>query len=997
MLTLGMHTLQLLSLILYFAATVFVPALKVPSKAVVHLVAHTHSDLGWLKTVDQYTYGLNNSIQFADVTTIINSVVEGLLANPERKFTYVEIGFFSWWWSRQSVSMREKVRGLVANGQLQFANGGWCMHDEATTHYIDMIDQTTLGHRWLLRELNVVPLVGWQADAFGHSATQASLLTSRAGFNGTFFARIDYREYEDRVKRGGRQFWWDASPSLPDLKTFAEANLHATYCSAAGYKWDLADQLESARTFTQADDIIDDNASERYNVPVVLKHFKDEVARSLQATRGANVMWTMGCDFTYMVSEFWFGKMDKLIKIANDDGEFTVRYSTPYEYMMAKLDEAVNAKTKYETSTGDFFPYASAAHEFWTGFYSSRPTLKRLIRMLSSYWVASRQLQFLAGVPSGDLPLLSDALAIAQHHDAVTGTARQHVTFDYVKRLVAGYNDDFSVRLRTALTGRLFNLSNVSHCLLSNVSACNATATGLAKKGSKLTVMVWNPSVHPNVNTFLQIPVPRRDIRVEGNGVKSFSVYGSPTQVSDYSNVNANWQPYTIGIILSLGKTSSLTLSTPGKYDIPRKESHFGYSLKSVVSRDRRGGFTLTSDHLKVRFGVNGRLKSIEVLSVGQEVLVEHDWCYFKSSRGEDPSGISGGAYIMRPVSDNVCEPISTDKVESIIIDETIGIVEQRFGNDLVQRVILHGDTVDLEFTSLGIPVKDGFGRELVARFSTSVNNSGIFYTDSNGREMQRREVDKRRNYPFVQTESVAGNYYPVSSLIFINDTETQFNVFTDAAMGGTSINNGEVLLTTHRRLLLDDQKGVSEPLNETEFITAYEGDPSMNEKGRGKHYGNPLRVRGTLTISVGRSGPSAMRRVREQLDEKYFSPIAVYSTGSTPNLNCSLELTQISPSVQIITTQLLNKTTLLLRIAHRYAVGEDDERSKSVEMELRSLIPNELDYNVESIDEVSLTTNTLLRTGLDTVVLKPMDVRTFLFHMREHKWRGMSVSCMGV
>jgi lysosomal alpha-mannosidase len=87
-----------------------------PNKLNIHLVAHTH--VGWLKTVDQYFYGSNSSIQKAGVQYIIDSAVGSLLKNNKRRFIYVETAFFWKWWKLQDSVMKEAVKALVANGKV---------------------------------------------------------------------------------------------------------------------------------------------------------------------------------------------------------------------------------------------------------------------------------------------------------------------------------------------------------------------------------------------------------------------------------------------------------------------------------------------------------------------------------------------------------------------------------------------------------------------------------------------------------------------------------------------------------------------------------------------------------------------------------------------------------------------------------------------------------------------------------------------------------------
>lgn len=56
-------------------------------------------------------------------------------------------------------------------------------------------------------------------------------------------------------------------------------------------------------------------------------------------------------------------------------------YSTPSCYAKALNDEGQVWPTKQD----DFFPYASTADAYWSGYYTSRPAVKRYERMGNNF------------------------------------------------------------------------------------------------------------------------------------------------------------------------------------------------------------------------------------------------------------------------------------------------------------------------------------------------------------------------------------------------------------------------------------------------------------------------------------------------------------------------------------------------------------------------------------------------------------------------------------
>jgi alpha-mannosidase len=344
----------------------------VSGKLNVHLVPHTHDDVGWLKTVDQYFIGSNNSIQVAAVQYVLDSVVAALQEDRNRKFIYVEQAFFQRWWREQTPRKQKIVQKLVKRGQLEFINGGYSMHDEAATHYVDMIDQTTLGHRYIKQQFGVTPRIGWQIDPFGHSAVQAYLLGAELGFDAFFFARADYQDLQKRRKDQTMEVIWQGSKSLGSSAQIFAGVLSHHYEPPSAFSFDI----DSTNPPFQDDPRLSD-----YNVPELVDLFVEYVQNQSKEFRTNHLMWTMGDDFAYEYANTWFKQMDKLIHYVNLDGRVNALYSTPSIYLDAKYA----ANETWPLKTGDFFPYADKAHCYWTGYFTSRSSLKGYVRKLSGF------------------------------------------------------------------------------------------------------------------------------------------------------------------------------------------------------------------------------------------------------------------------------------------------------------------------------------------------------------------------------------------------------------------------------------------------------------------------------------------------------------------------------------------------------------------------------------------------------------------------------------
>lgn len=129
--------------------------------------------------------------------------------------------------------------------------------------------------------------------------------------------------------------------------------------------------------------------------------------------------------------------------------------STPSDYVSAIHSQNLTWPVKYS----DGVPYGDQPDDYWSGFFSSRPWIKKQVRDTSSALSAMSKLYASKVINQNTTDEEVDQmvrakqeimqqLGVSLHHDAITGTARDYVTKDYSVRLAKAIKEGEKMYLR---------------------------------------------------------------------------------------------------------------------------------------------------------------------------------------------------------------------------------------------------------------------------------------------------------------------------------------------------------------------------------------------------------------------------------------------------------------------------------------------------------------------------------------------------------------------
>ena len=607
-----------------------------------------------------------------------------------------------------------------------------------------------------------------------------------------------------------------------------------------------------------------------------------------------------------------------------------------------------------------------------SGYFTSRPSLKRYTRLSSQLLNVARHWSVFSGSNGDSVERLWKHLSVVQHHDAVAGTARQAVTDDYSMRLSTG-GVEADAAMQQAI-GQTVSRGNGSagaepvpfqSCPLANYSICPPS-----QRSEAVVVLLYNPMARERVELH-SVPVQ------QDSGLAVYNSTGQPlpSQLVAVPATQAVWPgqsaPYELQwlarvpalgfetyFVVAQQEDDSTTTETEGGEELAqRAQAHAQHRSVSAYYSLAEDGETaaptvsIENDRWRLEFdSSSGELQSAYDVQFNVTYPLTLSFLYYKARVGRNGSSSpysfapDGDAIDLSPsarLTSVVHEPLAQSVTVNVSdwLTYTVRLVRPTEDSELLSRAI------SVEYVVGPVPVDDGVGKEVIVRYAVGgLNSSGVFYTDSNGREYQQRIRDHRSSWNLTLTEPVSSNYYPVVTTIGVLDelSRASLYVLTDRSNGGSSLSDGCVELMVHRRLVNYALAG--EALDELQF-------------GRG------LVVRGSQSLLLGddRQTATDARLLQNRLyaplsasyaplDGSVHDYIAAYLTAAA---YCNQPL---PPHVELVSLYWQpNARSVILRLAHSFGVTETSSPyATPVTLDLSTL----LTQRIQHIEETTLTAN---------------------------------------
>ena len=962
------------------AAVVVLCAAAAPPSLTVHVIPHSHDDVGWLVTPTEY---YENKVRY-----IIETYLDSLLANPERRFIQVETYFLQRWWRDATESRRAQYRQIVARGQVEFVIGGFVMADEACANYVSRINQLEQGHQFLLENFGpeARPTKGWQIDPFGASLG-TPVLFNWTCFDGLVIDRVPFELKNQWERNQSMEFWWHPNQNNPNQRVFTHLMDSDGYCSPGPYDYFYSGNLLNP----------DDPPVTPMSAANITRNFIQASRKRAAQYKSSHLMWPAGCDFQYADAEYQFTNWDYIVNYAQEHAEelgATVQYSTLSDYFDAVRGAVPDSE--WPRYSEDFYCYNDEPYAYWSGYFTSRPHAKGVIRQADTLIRDAESMFVLGSVLGADpgqqpscgfgqpqaadayIPLrnLRNASAITMHHDAVTGTSKAFVMLNYIRLLddasppaasVLGQYAQRALQIpgQSALPGGSPTLTPNGTWFYDALQSGVHGNTGVVVVYNSLAwtrvsepFSVWVPSVHWTV--------------VEADTGNPVAVQAR-TDPRWGAEAELNWIVDRIGpmsmktylIVPSKASAEEIRAAMPVRHPSPSTSSSASASISNPFYE-----LSFGPDHNLAAISLQGSTTTAANGTTKMPVQ-QSLFQYHSSTNVSQPSG----TYIFRSEDGLPAFPL-TKGPELVSWDGPLfQMVNQSWSWNMTQSMrvwnvsrVEVGARIELVHN---VGPLDG-NRELITRWQTDFPTGGQFTTVDSGFLAIDRQYNPSLTLP------IAGNFFPMPSDAYIRDPQRglQLSIIGRRAHGVSSQFPGELEVMIHRRVMQDDRRGVGEPLNDTDSISVHQW--AMLQ---------PIPVSEQYRVQLAQRLNFPLRALYTTVPSGN-QWLSHYRPGFTP-----VQDGVLPPQLHLLHFQVYNGTAgtqtnppIVIRLQHVYEAGRDPVMGKPATVDLAKLLGPTM--RVQSVQERVLSANiavdqcpggiSMEPTSGTTVTLQPGEIRTW-------------------